>query len=85
MLWGFLNFDWSEKYMSSGAKEILINSVLHSISTYAMGVFKFPFGLVDELSHIIRNFWWGDDEDHQKMHWMAWDKLTRPKCQGAIG
>jgi hypothetical protein len=49
--------DWCEKYMSSGAKEILIISVLQPISTYAIGVFKFPFGLVDELEQIIRNFW----------------------------
>jgi hypothetical protein len=34
--------DWSEKYMSSGAKEVLIKSVLQSLTTYAMGVFKFP-------------------------------------------
>jgi hypothetical protein len=45
--------DWSEKYMSSGAKEVLIKSVLQSISTYAMGVFKFPFGLIDDLQQII--------------------------------
>jgi hypothetical protein len=51
--------DWSEKYMSSGAKEILIKSVLQAISAYAMGVFKFPIGLIDELTQIIRNFWWG--------------------------
>jgi hypothetical protein len=48
--------DWSEKYMSSGAKEVLIKSVLQSISTYAMGVFKFPAGSIEDLSHIIRNF-----------------------------
>jgi hypothetical protein len=76
--------DWSEKYMSSGAKEILIKSVLQSIATYAMGVFKFPMGLLDELQHIIRNFWWGDEEDRRRMHWMAWDKMTRPKSQGGI-
>jgi hypothetical protein len=48
--------DWCEKYMSSGAKEILIKSVLQSIFTYAMGVLKFLFGLVDDLEKIIRGF-----------------------------
>jgi hypothetical protein len=55
-------------YMSSGAKEILIKSVLQAISTYAMGVFKFPVGLLEDLTQIIRNFWWGDEEDRWKMH-----------------
>jgi hypothetical protein len=46
--------DWSEKYMSSGAKEVLIKSVLQALTTYAMGVFKFLVGLVDNLTQIIR-------------------------------
>jgi hypothetical protein len=33
--------DWCEKYMSSGAKEILIKSILQAISTYAMGFLNF--------------------------------------------
>jgi hypothetical protein len=50
-----------------------------------MGVFQFPIGLIDELSKIIRDFWWGDEENKKKMHWMAWDKLARPKYQGGVG
>jgi hypothetical protein len=63
--------NWSEKYMSSGATETLIKSILQSISTYAMGVFKFPFGLINDLEKIIRNFWWGDEENRRCMHWLA--------------
>ncbi|CAM0949281.1 unnamed protein product [Alopecurus aequalis] len=77
--------DWSEKYTSGAAKETLIKSVAQAISTYAMSVFKFSAGLCDELSQIIRNYWWGDDFDKRKVHWMGWDKMTRPKIQGGIG
>jgi hypothetical protein len=56
--------------MSFGAKETLIKAVLQSISTYAMGVFKFPFGLIDELEQIIRNFWWAR-RGEQKAHALA--------------
>jgi hypothetical protein len=48
--------DWSEKYMSSGAKENLIMAILQSISTYSMSVLHFPFGQIDEIEQIIRNF-----------------------------
>jgi hypothetical protein len=48
------------------AKEVLIKSVGQVMSTYAMSVFKFSVGLCDDLSQIIRNFWWGDDEDNKK-------------------
>jgi hypothetical protein len=50
-----------------------------------MGVFKFPVGLTEELSQIIRNFCWGDEENRRRMHWMSWDKMTRPKSYGGIG
>jgi mannosylglycoprotein endo-beta-mannosidase len=65
---------WNEKYMSIGAKETLIKSILQSLTTYAMGGFKFPTGLTKELSQIIRNLWWGDEENRRRMHWMSWDK-----------
>jgi hypothetical protein len=71
--------------MSSAAKETLVKSVAQAIPCHAMSVFKFSAGLCDDLSQIIRNFWWGDEEDQRKTHWMGWDKMTRPKLQGGIG
>jgi hypothetical protein len=50
-----------------------------------MSIFKFSSGLCDELSQIIQNFLWGDEEDRRRVHWMAWDKMTKPKCQGGLG
>jgi hypothetical protein len=63
--------DWSEKYMSLEEKEILIKSVLQSIFTYAMGFFKFLASLTEDLMQIITNFWWGDEEDRRRLHWMS--------------
>jgi hypothetical protein len=77
--------DWLEKYLSSGAKEILVKSVLQSLPTYAMAVFKFSAGLYDELKQMIRNFWWGDEHKRKKIHWLAWDKIIKPKLRGGIG
>jgi hypothetical protein len=71
--------------MSSCAKDILIKSIMESVSTYAMGVFKFPTGLIGELERIVRDFWWGDEVNKRKMHWLSWDKVTRPKSYGGTG
>ena len=48
---------WSEKYLSSGGKEVLVKSILQSLPTYAMSVFKFSTGLCDDLEQMIRNIW----------------------------
>jgi hypothetical protein len=52
---------WAERYMSSGAKEILIKSVTQAILTYIMGVFKLPATLCEEMTQMIRHFWWGEE------------------------
>jgi hypothetical protein len=51
--------NWAEKHMSMAAKEVLIKSVAQAIPTYIMGVFKLPVNMCDDLTQIIRKFWWG--------------------------
>lgn len=71
--------DWTEKYLSGVGIEILVKSVLQALPTYAMGVFKFPTNLCDDLSHMIWDFWWGDEKEWKKVHWIAWNKTIKPK------
>jgi hypothetical protein len=33
----------------------------------------------------IASFWWGDDDNSNKMHWYAWWKLCYPKKEGGMG
>jgi len=54
--------DYSEKHMSSGAKEVLIKSVAQALPTYIMSVFQIPLGLCDSMTSIIREFWWGTEK-----------------------
>ena len=77
--------NFSEKNMSSAAKEILIKSVAQALPTYIMGVFKIPFGLCDDLTSIIRNFWWGAEDGRRKTAWIAWEEMVQKKCCGGLG
>jgi hypothetical protein len=49
----------------------LVKSVLQSLPTYAMSVFKFSTSLCDDLEQMIRNFWWDDENERKKVHWLA--------------
>jgi hypothetical protein len=71
--------------MRMGAKEVLIKLVAQAIPTYMMGVFKLPSMLCEELTQMIRYFWWGEEGGQRKVHWMAWERLVMPKCYGGIG
>jgi hypothetical protein len=77
--------DWVEKYLSSGGKEVLIKAILQALPAYAMSVFQFHAGLVEELNQMIRDFHWGDEHERRRMHWLPWDKLTQPKLNGGMG
>lgn len=77
--------DWNERYMSHAAKETLVKSVLQALPTYCMGVFKMTQGFCDKYERLIRDFWWGEENGHHKVHWMAWDRMTKPKRGGGIG
>jgi hypothetical protein len=77
--------DWSEKYMSTGAKDVLIKSVAQAIPTSVMGVFKMSAQFCEDYMKMVRDFWWGDERNRRKTHWLAWEKLTCPKTYGGLG
>jgi hypothetical protein len=76
---------WGEIFLSQGGKEVLIKAIAQAIPVYVMGIFKLPFGLLDDLTKIIRDFWWGAENGKRKTHWVSWDSMMRPKDQGGMG
>jgi hypothetical protein len=50
-----------------------------------MGVFKLPFSVCDDLTKLVRNFYWGAKDGKRKTHWKAWENLQKPKKQGGLG
>lgn len=59
--------------------------ILHALPTYAMGNFKCPAGLCDDLSHFIQEYLWGDDKYRKKVHWLTWDNIVKLKGLGCMG
>ena len=57
---------WSEKYLSSGGKGVLIKLVAQAILTYVMSVFHLSDTLCDELTRVVRKYWWGESDDQRK-------------------
>lgn len=63
----------------------MIKAVAQAIPTYAMSCFDITKGLCDELSTMIGRYWWSQQEKIHKIHWLSWEKLTRPKRNGGLG
>ncbi|XP_051212082.1 uncharacterized protein [Lolium perenne] len=77
--------NWAEKFMSHGAKDILIKAVAQALPGFVMGVFKMSAGFCDQFERLIRDFWWGDEQGQRKVHWLAWENMIKPKGKGGIG
>jgi hypothetical protein len=76
---------WREKLLSKAGKEILVKAVAQAIPTYAMSCFELTKGLCEELNSMIGRWWWSQNDKDNKIHWLAWDKLTLPKSKGGLG
>jgi hypothetical protein len=71
--------------LSQGGKVIMIKAVAQALPTYIMGVFKLPMSVYDDLTRLIRNFWWGAERGKRKNHLVSWDILIRSKPHGGMG
>jgi hypothetical protein len=71
--------------LSKAGKEILIKVVAQAIPTFAMGCFDLTKGLCDKISSMIAKFWWSQQDNDHKMHWLSWGKLTMAKEDGGLG
>jgi hypothetical protein len=65
-------------------KEMLIKSVLQSVSTYTMGCLKLTNGVCSKLTSISSGFWWGSKDGRRKTSWIVWDKMCRVKQEGSM-
>ncbi|KAI4977715.1 hypothetical protein ZWY2020_014269 [Hordeum vulgare] len=63
----------------------MIKSVAQGIPTYIMGVFKLPASMCEDLTQLVRNFWWGAKYGKRKTHWKSWEKVCDPKSRGGLG
>lgn len=48
---------WREKTFSTRGKETLIKAVAQVVPSYAMGIFKLPVEIAEDINRIIAQFW----------------------------
>lgn len=76
---------WAEKNLSCAAQEVLLKANAQSAPTYPMSCFKLSPVVCKKLTSTVSNYWWGSSLDNHKIHWLRWEKLTRPKIHGGLG
>jgi hypothetical protein len=70
--------------LSKAGKDILIKACAQAIPTFAMSCFYLTKTLCEQISTMICRYWWSQ-QDKDKMHWLSWEMLTKPKSEGGLG
>ena len=71
--------------LSSGGKEVMLKGVSMAMPTCTMSVFKLPKKLCKDISSLMTNYWWGDSNGKNKLHWLSWKKLSMKRNAGGLG
>nr|XP_027086514.1 uncharacterized protein LOC113708252 [Coffea arabica] len=77
--------DWRNKFLSNAGKEVLLKAVSMAMPTYAMSVFKLPRKMCKDIRSMMANYWWGETNGKNKMHWVSWRKMSMKRNEGGLG
>ena len=76
---------WSNKFLSSAGKMVMLQSVLSAAPSYSMSHFALPVSLCKRIQSTVTRFWWDNNEHTRKMAWVSWDSMAKPKALGGLG
>lgn len=66
-------------------KAVLTQSALFTILAYVMQCAQLSSKVLDNVDRVNYNFLWGSTDSTKKVHWVGWQKVTKPKCEGGLG
>ena len=76
---------WKGKLLSIGVREILIKAVAQAVPIYTMSYFQFPKKLCKDLETMMRNFWWEQKDEENKIAWVSWKRMCKSKFHRGMG
>lgn len=63
----------------------MIKVVIQAIPCYTMNCFRILKGLIHDIHQIMARFWWNNEGNERKIHWISWKRMCWPKCRGGMG
>ncbi|XP_019189682.1 PREDICTED: uncharacterized protein LOC109184096 [Ipomoea nil] len=76
---------WNKRLLSKAGKEVLLKSVAQAMPTYTMSIYLIPITLCASLERLMNRYWWGHGGQGSSIHWLAWDRMCKPKKHGGMG
>ncbi|XP_027151930.1 uncharacterized protein LOC113751984 [Coffea eugenioides] len=77
--------NWKNRFLSPAGKEVMLKAVAMAMPTYVMSCFKLPRRLCKDICSLMANFWWGESNGRNKIHWISWERMALNKSVGGLG
>lgn len=75
--------EWKAKKISRAGKIVLIKNVATAVPSFCMSSFLLPRSMCTEMEVMMNKYWWqSGSTDRKGINWIAWDGLSKSKCQG---
>ncbi|XP_027086667.1 uncharacterized protein [Coffea arabica] len=71
--------------VATQGKEVMLKSVTMAMPTYMMSCFKLPKKICKEINAVMANYWWGEANGKNKLHWRSWSKISLDRKDGGLG
>jgi hypothetical protein len=75
---------WKMRYLSAGARLLLIKHVLSSLPVHLLSVLPVPKQIFGKINRLFSTFFWGASEGRPKRKWVSWDSVCRPVDEGSV-
>lgn len=75
---------WKESALSFGGRLTLIMSMLGSLPTYYLSLFKIPIKYINDLERVRRRFLWGNSREDKGVYWVKWKDVLSPKSMSGV-
>lgn len=63
----------------------MIEVVAQALPIFTMGCFDLTKSICDQISTLVCQYWWNQQEGKHKIHWFSWEKMVLPKKLGGLG
>ncbi|GLT71798.1 hypothetical protein SLA2020_437910 [Shorea laevis] len=73
------------RYLSAGARLLLIKHVLSSLPVHLLSVLPVPKQIFGKINRLFSTFFWGSSEGRPKRKWVSWESVCRPVDEGGVG
>ena len=50
-----------------------------------MSLFKLPRSICDNINSLVARYWWGQNQEERKIHWIKWSRMCTSKMKGGMG